>query len=346
MDWIAFPEIAKYLLWLLSTGLAFAGAWFFKFTRPHPADPDRLQLTRFGKIAFVIASISLVLGLALQVQQDREARRRGEMAAHDQAGQRQQIAKLDATLNKMVSTFLGSKEAVQEFSRLDPARRQAIAELRHDPVVRQRLAQATVDSLPELAGLDAKDILNGAPTPVLAGLQGEVMARAAHDGEAAKVEELLDSGVPVDYRSDTGVVTPLIFAVQGADRTNQSDPPSHLRVVELLLKRGADPNASYGPHQTDQKYAIDFASKHPGITKRLLDAGARVDGGGTAIQRFTPIMGAALDGEIDTVKLLLARGARTDIRSEEGETVCEVAKRAKKPAQVLALLRTRLKCAS
>lgn len=73
MDSVGLPELAKYVLWILSTGLAFVGAWFFKFTRENPAKPDHLQLTRAGKVALWIATISFVLGFALQVHQDREA---------------------------------------------------------------------------------------------------------------------------------------------------------------------------------------------------------------------------------------------------------------------------------
>jgi hypothetical protein len=70
----------KYLLWCLSTGLAFAGAWFFKFAREDDGRPGHLVLTRPGKVALPIALSSFVFALILQVAEDRTATRNAREA--------------------------------------------------------------------------------------------------------------------------------------------------------------------------------------------------------------------------------------------------------------------------
>lgn len=70
--------VTKYVLWFLSTGIAFAGAWIFKFTEDDPDGRDRKRLTRSGKIALPIAVLSFILALILQVAGEREAKKSAE----------------------------------------------------------------------------------------------------------------------------------------------------------------------------------------------------------------------------------------------------------------------------
>jgi uncharacterized protein len=58
----------------------------------------------------------------------------------------------------------------------------------------------------------------------------------------------------------------------------------------------------------------------------LLDAGIAVDT--TYEHGLTVLMWAAGQGHADAVRLLLARGARTDLRDDRGLTAAEIARQA------------------
>ncbi len=86
----------------------------------------------------------------------------------------------------------------------------------------------------------------------------------------------------------------------------------HLSIVELLLDRGADANATDNTDQT----SLHLASKngHDSIVDMLLRRGAKMDAEDCSLQ--TPLMQAAKSGHDDTVKLLLEHGASDVTRME------------------------------
>lgn len=93
----------KYLLWLLSTGLAFAGAWFFKFTREHSDEGHRLTLTRSGRIALPVATLSFLLAAGLQVFDDRQKAERQAQAETETRALRQNVTTIEAATSRMLA---------------------------------------------------------------------------------------------------------------------------------------------------------------------------------------------------------------------------------------------------
>ncbi len=91
-------------------------------------------------------------------------------------------------------------------------------------------------------------------------------------------------------------------------------------VVRLFLKKGVDPNAPIGEHDTPP---LLFAANrgYTDICQTLIEAGARVDG--TNKWDGTALAAAAQTGRVETIKLLLARGADPHHIDSTGNTPLE-----------------------
>ena len=120
------------------------------------------------------------------------------------------------------------------------------------------------------------------------------LVAAARQGDAGAVARLLDLGLPVDARDDSGGTALLHAAGHG-----------HLDTVDLLLARGAAVDARARSGNTPLVAAI--LGGHPDAVARLLAQGAVVDRvlahGATAL-----LVGAAC-GALEACQQLLAAGA-------------------------------------
>jgi hypothetical protein len=108
-----------------------------------------------------------------------------------------------------------------------------------------------------------------------------------------------------------------------------------LRLLDYLLAHGANANAHLSSGQTALGAAA--AAGQVRTAERLIAGGAHVDER-TAITDQTALMEAAEEDRLDVVRLLLARGARTDARDVAGLTAADWAM-LNGDARMLALLR-------
>ena len=177
------------------------------------------------------------------------------------------------------------------------------------------------------------------------------LARAAEAGKLRLVNLLLSRGANVNARAVNGS-TPLFYATQ-EDRAN---------IVGVLLDHGADPNLP-GRSGLSPIEASAY-NDSPGVAKLLLQHGAKPDavdesGKGAMVYAAgrgnTPVVALLLDAGVDvnqryghnltalmwaaghdasagsqdieaTVKLLLARGAKTDLKDDRGMTAADIAR--------------------
>lgn len=180
--------------------------------------------------------------------------------------------------------------------------------------------------------------------------KGDRLNQAAQAGDVAKVRKLLKAGVSPDYRNPNAGCTSLALASENNNVTvltllldakatvdAQSDLGStalmlavqfeHVASIEVLLKRGADPNLRCHAWVTRPRDAspVDIASRH-GRTRALamlLDAKADVNA--RTKDGWTAILCAAWGRSIETCKMLIDANADSTIATSDGSSAIQIA---------------------
>jgi ankyrin repeat protein len=160
---------------------------------------------------------------------------------------------------------------------------------------------------------------------------------AARQGKIDAARALVDSGADVN-QAGADSTSPLLIAVVNG----------HYELATMLLERGANPNIADANGRTPLYAAVDLRNvqwsqapapelpqaTHLAMITRLLDAGAdpalkingKVGHRGSFDMRWTDLKGgtafsrAAWNGDIEVMKLLLARGADPKVVTDKGET--------------------------
>ena len=127
------------------------------------------------------------------------------------------------------------------------------------------------------------------------------LSRACTNGSAALVELLLNGGANPNTRIATGE-TPLMTCAS----TGNAD------AVRALIARGADVNAKE-PSQNQDALMWAASERHPNVVRLLVEAGA--DARAHTKKGFTALHFAAREGDIDSVRQLLASGVNVNVRS-------------------------------
>jgi len=130
-------------------------------------------------------------------------------------------------------------------------------------------------------------------------------------------------------------------AVAG-DRSGDGFTPLHLAAyfgkddaVRLLLDHGADPGAVGTGWMTGTALHSAVSARHPNVVAALLDRGA--DPNARQAGGWTPLHGAAHNGDVETTELLLAHGADPAAADDEGRTVEDHANERGDPGTVAAI---------
>lgn len=174
----------------------------------------------------------------------------------------------------------------------------------------------------------------------------DALAIAAQSSSREVVELLLDAGAVVNRAVPSGA-TPLACAacegktenvrllLQRGARVNAADPlegsaltsavySSNPETVRVLLEAGA---ASEPPRPyTLPRSPIHLAASRKGcepMLRLMLQHGANPDA--QEKDGMTPLMAAACENRVESVKLLLSAGARTDLKDRKGETALDLA---------------------
>jgi ankyrin repeat protein len=198
----------------------------------------------------------------------------------------------------------------------------------HADVVRLLLARGADPALSSTASAKAEKRPPGGMTPLLF---------AARQGRLETARALLDGSADVN-QAGADNTSPLLIAVVNG----------HYELASLLLERGADPNVADVNGRTPLYAAVDLRNvqwsqapapelpqaTHFAMITKLLDAGAdhsikiagKVGHRGSFDMRWSDLKGgtafsrAAWNGDVDVMRLLLARGADPNVVTENGES--------------------------
>ena len=160
---------------------------------------------------------------------------------------------------------------------------------------------------------------------------------AARQGKLDAARALLDGGADVN-QAGADTTSPLLIAVVNG----------HYELASMLIERGANPNVADANGRTPLYAAIDLRNvqwsqapapelpqaTHLAMITQLLDAGAdpsikitgKVGHRGSFDMRWADLKGgnafsrAAWNGDVEIMRLLLARGADAKVATEKGET--------------------------
>ncbi len=131
---------------------------------------------------------------------------------------------------------------------------------------------------------------------------------AARTGITDAMEVLIKHGAQVDAREDWGKTTPLMWAVT----------ENHADAARLLLKNGADVDArsAYIPPDTGRGFAGALPRE-----RRAEEVGPVMFASG----EFTPLLLAARDGHLESVKVLVEHGADVNALAADGKNALGLA---------------------
>jgi len=153
------------------------------------------------------------------------------------------------------------------------------------------------------------------------------LTAAADANDTATVRYLVEKGADINASNGLGDTALILAASHG-----------NVDVIKLLLSKGADVNAvdtpdggrvKNGPIALGSFTALSYAAVYGGYdaVKLLLDAGAKVNV--QDIRGMTPLMLAIASDRPDArvVRLLIERGADVSIKSKDGETAADWARK-------------------
>ncbi len=128
-------------------------------------------------------------------------------------------------------------------------------------------------------------------------------------GKTEIIKFMLDSGASPNGKTESPG-QPLGFAVQ----------MDNLDTVDLLLARGADPNAIKKGRRAIITYAASYGN--PEIIRKLIEAKAIVN---PEKQNWSPLTEAARGNHVEAMKILIKAGANVNAQAQDGWTVLMMA---------------------
>ncbi|MFF1379508.1 ankyrin repeat domain-containing protein [Streptomyces sp. NPDC058308] len=129
------------------------------------------------------------------------------------------------------------------------------------------------------------------------------LVRAASDGDAGLVKQLLETGVVAADTQSSDQCTGLDQAVRRG----------HAGVVSALVEAGADPEQRVGTYRETTPLCLAAVHGHTLVVKCLLDAGVHADArNGMGHLPLVLAATAGQEGHMSTVDLLLDHGADID----------------------------------
>lgn len=205
---------------------------------------------------------------------------------------------------------------------------------KHEAVVRLLLERGAKTTLRSHYGQRARDFAERDGLAAIAAMieardradaeiaEAQAVMAAVKAGDAAEVRRLLGEGATADERApmrgtfDDGY-TPLGVAARDG----------HADIVRLLLAAGADPRRVDGLMKATPGHKAGYMG-HPDVVAALTHRDAAVEAGKPSLEinaqgpynGFTALHDAVWHGHLEAARVLMAAGARLDLRSHAGLT--------------------------
>ncbi len=137
------------------------------------------------------------------------------------------------------------------------------------------------------------------------------LVKSAVAGDSSSVRNLLLQGVDVNSRGQQNI-TPAYFAIKARQK----------QTYALLLESGADPNIIYNQSICATTLAARYAEDSEWLELTLKHGGDPnvEDGPRSAYPGATPLHYAVVDGDIESVRMLLNNGANVNQKDDGGVT--------------------------
>ena len=140
----------------------------------------------------------------------------------------------------------------------------------------------------------------------------ELCYQIRYSDDPNKIAEMLDSGASLSGVDQNGF-TPLVMAVMPGSGGSED---TQVKIVDLLLARGADPSLGC-------PLCVAAQSSKAALVRKLLDKGADINGKDSSGR--TPLMAAVDAQSIEIVTLLLDKGANTGLKEQGGKNAWKLA---------------------
>jgi ankyrin repeat protein len=164
------------------------------------------------------------------------------------------------------------------------------------------------------------------------GITPLVAAASVNDTAAAKL--LIERGADVNARANIGQAATALMAAAHNGNTELTRLLLARKVFLSVISAPTTVVVKNGPVQFGSATALHFASLsgNPEVVRLLLEAGAQVDA--LDVRGMTPLMWLVATDRpnLDIMRLLLAKGSDTSIRSKAGESALDWARKFDNPA--------------
>jgi ankyrin repeat protein len=274
------------VLWTASAAISFLSAWFVKFTSEDPQNKEKLILTKAGKITLPIASLVFLVGLGLQIRDQRHT----SVTEKENHELHKEVSEIRDGVRQITSQFAAAiatasvKQAIDSNPEASSQVKDAFdAAERIDPSLRAMVEQTRRFTTGNLA-----------KTPLEA---------AVDKSNSSEAEVILSSGADPNASGDLGI-PPLGLAVLNDD----------LRSAQLLLKHGANINERSRFNGTTPLFGARTAK----MAAFLLDHGANLEARDN--QQETPLSIASVAPNHELVKFYVQRKANPNVANVRGES--------------------------
>ena len=143
--------------------------------------------------------------------------------------------------------------------------------------------------------------------------KNQELRNASLEGMTEQIEQLIREGANVNSSDEDGRTALMLAAFNG-----------HVPALELLLNANAIIDVADSSGRTALMYAC--TGPFPDAVKLLLKKGSEINKADTG-DKFTPLMYAASEGNLEVVKVLLDNNADPRIRDKDDDDALEFARR-------------------